>query len=431
MNGYRLGPRIGRGGMADVHLAVQEGPSGLSRLVVLKKIRPELAARGDLRRTLVDEARVLARLRHPNLVQLIDLVDAPGGPFLVVEYLPGDTLLGVLRALAARGARLPWPAVCRIGADLAAGLAAAHGQRAVDGSAAPILHRDLTPSNVVLCWSGAVKLIDFGIAREEQGGDTRAGTVKGKLSYLAPELFAGRRADPASDLWQLGVVLHEAASGRRLFEATDDAARVQAVLRRPIPPLREVAGEVPFDLERLVRALLARDPAERPTSADLVRRALEDTMRRAGAAMTAHQLGDWLRDAIPARLVERERRERDCLAGALPIGEPVEPDTVVMPAPPVHLSTRRFKRITLVAALVALATALGSSAAALATSAAPPARPRPITRPEPIVRPLPVEQAACCASSPSPSSWPLSPPAPPSRAAVWSPSSASRTGSPP
>jgi serine/threonine-protein kinase len=379
--------------MADVYLAVQEGPSGVSRLVVMKRLRAPLAARAELRRTLVDEARVLARLSHPNLVQLVELGEEAQGPFLVVEYLSGETLLGVLRALAARGAHLPWPAVCRIGADLAAGLAAAHRQVADDGSPAPILHRDLTPSNVIVCWTGAVKLIDFGIAKEEGAGDTRIGTVKGKLSYLAPELFGGGRADPRSDLWQLGVVLHEAASGRRLFEATDDAARVQAVLRRPIPPLRQVAGDVPVDLERLVRHLLSRDPARRPASADLVRRELEDTMHRAGSFMTSHQLGDWLRDAIPSHLADRDRRERFCLATAPSLDQAA--DTVIMPFPPVHPNGRRWKRITLLAALAALAAAIGSSAAAIGSSAAAARRavpaaaaPSATVRPEPIVRPL-------------------------------------------
>jgi serine/threonine protein kinase len=295
-------------------------------------------------------------------------------------------LLGVLRTLAARGARLPWPAVCRIGADLAAGLAAAHGQVADDGSPAPILHRDLTPSNVIVCWTGAVKLIDFGIAKEEGAGDTRIGTVKGKLSYLAPELFGGGRADPRSDLWQLGVVLHEAASGRRLFEATDDAARVQAVLRRPIPLLRQVAGEVPVDLERLVRHLLIRDPAQRPASANLVRRELEDTMHRSGSFMTSHQLGDWLRDAIPSRLADRHRRERSCLATAPCLDQAA--DTLIMPFPPVHPSGRRWKRITLLAALAALAAAIGSSAAAARRAVPAAVTPSAVARSEPIVRPL-------------------------------------------
>jgi len=340
--------------MADVHLAVQDGPSGVRRLVVTKRIRPQLAARPELRRTLLDEARVLARLDHPNLVRLLDVGEDGGGPFLVVEYLAGETLLMLLRDRAARGERLPWPVLCRIGADLAAGLAAAHGTSAADGSPAPILHRDLTPSNVVVCRSGAVKLIDFGIAKDHRVGDTRAGTVKGKLSYLAPELFAGGRASPASDLWQLGVVLHEAAGGRRLFEAADDAGRVRAVLERPIPPLRMVAGEVPFDLERLVQRLLARDPAARPTSADEVRCALEEAMRSGGDMVSSHGLGDWLRREVPHHLERRERRERACLAAA------IADDVTVVTPPPVF---RRRSRVTLLVAIALLGLAIGAAAA--------------------------------------------------------------------
>jgi serine/threonine-protein kinase len=357
---YRQGPRIGRGGTADVHLAVQDGPSGIRRLVVTKRIRKQLAARREIGRALLDEARVLARLDHPNIVRLLDLGDDRGSPFLVVEYLAGETLLTVLRELAGRGARIPWPVVCRIGADLAAGLEAAHGTRAADGSASPIFHRDLTPSNVILCRSGAVKLIDFGIAKDGRVGDTRAGTVKGKLSYLAPELFGGGRAGRESDLWQLGVVLHEAASGQRLFEAGDDAARVDAVLRRPIPRLRMTAGEVPFDLEHLVQRLLARDPAERPTAAGEVRCALEEVMRSGGDQVSSHGLGDWLRTAVPHQLARRERRERDCLRAAF-----ATDDTVVMAAPPV---ARRWKRMT---AIAALAVAIVGSAAVARSSSEP------------------------------------------------------------
>ncbi len=351
--------------MADVHLAVQEGPSGIRRLVVTKRIQRRLAGRPELRRTLIDEARVLARLDHPNVVRLIDLREEDGGPFLVVEYLAGETLLTVLRDLAERGARVPWPVVCRIGADLAAGLEAAHGTVAPDGSALPILHRDLTPSNVVLCRSGAVKLIDFGIAKDQCVGDTRAGTVKGKLSYLAPELFGGGRAGRESDLWQLGVVLHEAASGRRLFEAADDAARVQAVLQRPIPRLRMSAGEVPFELEQIVGRLLAREAAERPASAGEVRRALEEVMQRGGEWTSSHGLADWLRGAVPFHLARRERRERDCLSTVI-----ADDDTVVMSAPPVPVS-RRWTRITALAALAALGVAVGSSAAIARRSSEP------------------------------------------------------------
>jgi serine/threonine-protein kinase len=370
--------------MADVHLAVQHGPLELRRLVVMKRIRLPLRARAELSRTLLDEARMLARLSHPNVVQLVELGEDADGPFLVVEYLSGITLLALLRQMAARGERLPWPAVCRIGADLAAALSAAHGALAADGRVAPILHRDLTPSNVVLCRSGAVKLIDFGIARDERGGDTRTGAVKGKLSYLAPELLAGGRAGPASDLWQLGVMLHEAASGRRLFEASDDAARVQAVLGRPIPPLRLVAGEVPFDLERIAAGLLVRDPAQRTASADEVRRGLEETMRRGGAVMSSHELGDWLRAAVPGQLVDIDRRARACLTAAR---DPEPDDTVVMSRPPVGVGARRFKRATLLAALAVLAAAIGSSAAAARRS--PPPAPAPaVVSPEPVVRPL-------------------------------------------
>ncbi|HLU65284.1 MAG TPA: serine/threonine-protein kinase, partial [Kofleriaceae bacterium] len=310
---YRLGPRIGRGGMADVFLAVQAGEAGFAKLVVLKRVRPDAAGQAELTRSFFDEARVLARLSHPNLVQVLEVGCDGGGPFVVVEYLPGETLLTVMRDLAATGGRLPWPVVCRIGADLAAGLAAAHG--AVDslGRPARVLHRDLTPSNVIVCYSGAVKLIDFGIAKAEGDSDTLVGLVKGKLSYLAPELLRGGRPDTRSDLYQLGVVLHEALCGRRLFEAADDAARVRAVLGREVPRVRHLVPRAPEELDDLIAALLERDPARRPGSAEQVRRALEEAARRADASMSAHELGDWMKRVLPVRHAERMRCEGECL----------------------------------------------------------------------------------------------------------------------
>ena len=180
---YRLGPRIGQGGMADVYLAVQSGPARFAKLVVQKRLRPELSWREDLGRGFLDEARLLARLSHPNLVQVLDLGWDERGPFVVVEYLSGETLLAILRELSANGRQMPWPVVAKVVAGLAAGLSAAHGAVDAQGRPDPILHRDLTPSNVVACYSGVTKIIDFGIAKlAAEVGDTRAGTVKGKLS---------------------------------------------------------------------------------------------------------------------------------------------------------------------------------------------------------------------------------------------------------
>ena len=344
--------------MAEVRLGVQVGEGGFCRLVVIKRMRQALRARADLANTLADEGRMLARLADPTIVQVLDVCRDGDGPFLVVEYLRGETLLDVMRELARTGRGIPWPAVCRIGAEVAAGLAAAHEATADDGRPRPILHRDLTPSNVMLCWNGAVKLIDFGIAKAAgAGGTTRVGTVKGKLAYLAPELLGGAPADRRSDLFQLGVMLHEALSGRRLFDAPDDAGRVRAVLDRAIPPLSPDVNGLPVEVERVVEGLLERDPGRRLSSARRVQERLEEVLGRIGAQVTRGQLGAWLERALPERRAAaraRERRWQRTLAAtaAMPAVQPMAVLSAAVTTPVAAVTTPVAAVTTPVAAAV-------------------------------------------------------------------------------
>ncbi|HKE18477.1 MAG TPA: serine/threonine-protein kinase, partial [Kofleriaceae bacterium] len=253
-----------------------------------------------------------------------------------------------------------------------------------DGRPDPILHRDLTPSNVVVCYSGAVKIIDFGIAKlAAEVGDTRTGMIKGKLSYLAPELLRGGAASPASDLFQLGVTLFEALTGRRLFDGPTDAARVQAVLHRPIPAPGDMVSGLPAALDRIVLQLLARDPSERIGDADQVRGELEDVLRRSGQHVGEHEVGSWLRAVLPEHLSERLRRERECLRALAPTGQP--PPAVVVSAPPL-----RGRRIALAASGAALLAAAIVTVAVSSGEAAGPGGPAAGARPigAPIVPPL-------------------------------------------
>ncbi|HWM85990.1 MAG TPA: serine/threonine-protein kinase [Kofleriaceae bacterium] len=334
---YRLGPRIGQGGMAEVFLAVQAGPERFAKLVVQKRVRGAIWRRPDLGRGFLAEARLLARLSHPNLVQVLDLGWDERGPFVVVEYLSGETLSAILREVVASGRVIPWPLVTRMAAGLAAGLAAAHGASDSEGRADPILHRDVTPSNVIVCYSGAAKIIDFGIAKlAAEVGDTRTGTVKGKLSYLAPEILRGVPASPSSDLFQLGVTLFEALTGRRLFDAGSDAGRVQAVLHRPILAPGQVVHGLPVALDRIALGLLAREPELRTGTAEQVRSELDAVLRRAGQHVSEHEVGAWLRGAMPVHLAERVQRERDCLQS---LAGPVEPSPARTRAATATMST--------------------------------------------------------------------------------------------
>ncbi len=330
-----------------MYLAVQSGPERFAKLVVQKRVRGAMQRRPDLVRGFLAEARLLARLSHPNLVQVLDLGWDERGPFVVVEYLSGETLLTVLREMVATAQIIPWPIVTRVAAGLASGLAAAHGNCDGDGRPDPMLHRDLTPSNVIVCYSGAAKIIDFGIAKlAAESGDTRAGMIKGKLSYLAPELLRGATATPASDMFQLGVLLFETLTGRRLFDGPNDAGRVQAVLHRPIPAPTELVPGLPVALDRLVLGLLARDPAQRIADAEQTRGELEEVLRRAGQHVGEHEVSEWMRGMLPRQFIERVRRERECVRALAPLGRP--------PPLQVDAPAARWRRMAVAASLAVL-----------------------------------------------------------------------------
>ncbi|HWO23808.1 MAG TPA: serine/threonine-protein kinase [Kofleriaceae bacterium] len=277
---YRLVRRLGAGGMGEVYLATQEGPSGFSREVVLKRMRPHLADDPACREMFLDEARLTARLDHPSIVKIIELGVHDGVAFFAMEYVPGPTLSEVVRAgpppaLAAFVAR----EVCRA-------LGYAHALCDRDGAPLGMVHRDVSPSNIMITPNGGVKLLDFGIAKALISlATTKAGIVKGKLAYMAPERLRGLPADHRADLFSVGVVLHEALTGYRLFEATTPEA-VLELIRAPLPLPSETAPDVPPALDAICLRALAERPEDRYPTADAMADALDAVLfeARFGAA---------------------------------------------------------------------------------------------------------------------------------------------------
>ncbi len=314
---YRFGRRIGRGGMGEVYLGLQEAAGGLERFVVIKRIDPALVKDESSTGSLLEEARLAASIRHPNVVQILDIGHSVDGYFIVMEYLSGETLLYLTRTLHVRGERLPPSIACRIVAEIAAGLHCAHTATDPDGDPQPIVHRDVTPSNLIVCFNGVVKIVDFGVAKAAQlEGETRGGVqkiVKGKMSYLAPEQLYDVPLDGRADVFQLGVCLHEFLTGTRLFRAESDEKRVMAVLKQPIPAPSEIVPTLPRELDDVVLWALERDPDQRPQTADEFRRALESAVEEVGPVSGA-DLGGWMRSAFAERLRERARFERQCVA---------------------------------------------------------------------------------------------------------------------
>jgi serine/threonine-protein kinase len=270
---YEVAGRLATGGMAELFLARQTGPSGFERPVVIKRVLPHLARERDFRDMFLDEARLVVQIRHPNVVQVQELGDDGGELFLVMEYLEGESLSTLAKRLSAKEGRLPVRVALHIVAEACAGLHAAHELRAGDRHLG-LVHRDVSPHNLFALYSGQIKVIDFGIAKAaDRSAKTQTGTVKGKFAYMAPEQVRAEEVDRRADVFSLGVVLHELLTGKPLFARPHDFLVMQAVCLDPIPT-PSATVEVAPEVERVVMKALARDPSERYESALALRRDL-------------------------------------------------------------------------------------------------------------------------------------------------------------
>lgn len=274
---YQLIRRVATGGMAELFLAIETVPGVGQRFVIIKRIRSEHVADADYVEFFLTEGRVALRCAHANLPQTYELSKRDGGPYLSMEYIPGHTLLDAINAATAVKRRLSAASVLRIGIEVASALEHIHTLRDVDGTPLSVVHRDVTPQNVMLSGDGTVKLIDFGIVRSSlQTHKTRAGVVKGKFSYLAPEaLDRGHVVDHRADLFSLGIVLHESLTGRSLFRGKDDAETMKRLKFGKVPDLAAMRNDVPEPLADAIDSALERDPARRYQTASEMLAALE------------------------------------------------------------------------------------------------------------------------------------------------------------
>ena len=307
-----VGGILGTGGMATVHLATMRGAAGFSRTVAVKRMHPHVAADPELATMFADEARLAARVRHPNVVPTFDVLVEGDILQIVMEHVQGVTLAELGKLTAERGERIPAPVGLAIVRDALQGLHAAH--EAVDESGEPlrIVHRDVSPQNVLVGTDGIARVLDFGIAKARtRAYQTRADAgIRGKLAYMAPEQLDGHPASRATDVFAASVVLWETLTGRRLFAGETEAQTVFLVLADVPAPSSVDPALAPLDA--VVLRGLARDPAARWTSASDMARALAEVVPLAGAAETA----EWLARVADAFLRERGARVRD-LADAL------------------------------------------------------------------------------------------------------------------
>lgn len=276
---FRLLERIGKGGMAEIFLAVPDGVPGALPFVV-KRIRPEKSRSRAFVRMFCEEARVGALLRHPNLVEIYDFGCIDGRYFLAMEYLHGRSTSAVLETLRREGRAVEPGTAAYVAREVARGLDHMHRQRDRAGRPLGLVHRDVTPSNIMLLSSGGVKLLDFGIAKVTaagaRGGDeTRAGILKGKVGYLPPERIRDQPFDARADLFTLGVVLWEMLVGDRLYGAATEHETARLVLGSAAPPPSARRPEIPPALDAIVARCLARRPADRWDSAAELGEALD------------------------------------------------------------------------------------------------------------------------------------------------------------
>jgi serine/threonine-protein kinase len=310
---YELLAQLGRGGMATVYLARARGLGGFEREVALKLTHTHLRDEAGFSKHLLEEARLAARIRHPNVVPVLDVGDDPRGVFLVMEYIEGDTLAGLVRAGSDADEPLPMPIALRILVDALTGLHAAHELCDDEGRSVGLVHRDFSPQNILVGVDGMTRLTDFGIARAaNRSSTTRTGALKGKVTYMSPEQVAALPVDRRSDVFAAGVVAWQLLAGRRLYETSSDVETLLEIVRCPAPRLRDVGVVVPPSVDDAIAHALRTNVTERCDTALAFASAIESS----GAAIASHRdVADYVGLTVGPMLSQRrlrlaERRSR-------------------------------------------------------------------------------------------------------------------------
>jgi len=290
--------------MAEIYLARSEGIGQFAKEVVLKRILPQYAKNEDFIEMFLHEARMAARLQHPNVVQVFDIGEADGSYFFTMEYVQGDDVRSLITSARKRGERIPIDKVIAIATGAAAGLHHAHEQVDEHGRPLAMVHRDVSPSNLMLSLDGAVKVADFGIAKTAaQVIETRTGVIKGKVSYMSPEQCKSEPLDRRSDVFALGVVLHELLTGQKLFRGDNDYAVIKKIVDEDAPLLSAVApGPYPENLEQIVARALARDRDARYPSAQALQVDLEALAREQKLDTSNVSLAKYVRENLPKQV---------------------------------------------------------------------------------------------------------------------------------
>ncbi len=327
---YKLLAKLATGGMAEVYLARQTGIEGVERLVVIKRILPHLAEQKRFLDMFLDEARITVKLNHPNIVQTFDLGQEQGEYYMAMEYLEGESLAFLAKESTHRK---NWPSpelASSILAGICDGLHYAHELCDESGKPLQIVHRDVSPQNIIVLFNGGVKLVDFGVAKAvSKVHQTQVGTMKGKLSYMSPEQCLAKSLDSRADVFSLGVVLWEMLARRRLFKRDSEGATIHALINEPLPPIRGKRPEVHPELERIASKALEKKPDDRYPSCQAMAAELREYLRNSRAAVGPAEIAAFMHELFADRVrTKKELLEKLQKSGAQDLSlEILKPET--------------------------------------------------------------------------------------------------------
>ena len=313
---YELLMNMSQGGMATLYLARISGPEGFEKLLAIKRIHEHLSHRKEFVKMFLDEARIAARIQHPNVASIYEMGSVEESYFIAMEYVHGQNVTDLLRALIRQKVKLRWPFAAKLVMDAAAGLHAAHELKGPTGEPLNVVHRDVSPQNLLVSYEGHLKVVDFGIAyAAERLVETKTGTLKGKAAYMSPEQACAKPLDRRSDIFSLGIVLHEAVCLKRLFRTDNEAATLLKVRDAEVPSPRSIRAEVPTELEEIILKCLAKEPEDRYSTAGELAEALEEVMVSKGEMISSARLSKMMKRVFYDKKKIKDKQIEQALAG--------------------------------------------------------------------------------------------------------------------
>ncbi|HRI66785.1 MAG TPA: serine/threonine-protein kinase, partial [Polyangium sp.] len=299
---YRVLEKLAAGGMAEVFLAERVGLEGFKKRVAIKRVLPHLSQKTRFIAMFLDEARVSAYLTHSNVAQVFDIGVGENAYFIVMEYVEGADLKSVMEFMRKTGRSIPVEVAVHVAEKMCEGLSYAHEAKTPEGEPLCIVHRDVSPPNVLITKYGEVKIVDFGLAKAtSQLEKSDPGIVKGKFSYLSPEAAQGQDVDARADIFAAGIILWEMLAQKRLFLGENDARTVMLVRAANIPPLTPLNKDVPPELEKIIAKALARDPDKRYATAREFGRDLTSFLYKYGKPVSSHDVAEMVRNTVASR----------------------------------------------------------------------------------------------------------------------------------